>query len=253
MIAEIDAIISKVILVEKEAELILNKIHPEYKKSAVNLLHYRSLRSHDLRKLQKQLGYLGLSPLAKSQSHVMASLETNKAILASLLNSTPLALPTNELSFKKGENASKRNAKKLLGYRTKGRRTRIMGTMPTEAADNYEMVKNMVAAGMNCARVNCAHDEPAIWKEIINIIRKAAEELNKKCKVAMDLAGPKIRTGEIVDGPMILKIRPNKDAFGKIAEPVSIWIGSAPKVGYVHVPISAKALNKLEGKDNLFF
>lgn len=253
MIAEIDAIIQQAASEEKKAELILNKIHPKYKKSAVNLLHYRSLRSNDLRKLQKQLGYLGLSRLARSQSHVMASLLTNKAILNSLLNKNPLETPTSELSFKKGENALKRNAKKLLGYRTKGRRTRIMVTMPTAAADNYEMVKSMVDNGMNCARVNCAHDDPTIWKKIIDNIRKASEELNKKCKVAMDLAGPKIRTGDIVDGPMVLKIKPEKDVFGKITEPVSVWIGTTPKEGLIHIPISAEALEQLNGKEYLFF
>ena len=125
-----------------------------------------------------------------------------------------------------------------------------MVTMPTEAADNYEMVKSMVDNGMNCARVNCAHDDSVIWKKIIDNIRKATEELNKKCKVAMDLAGPKIRTGDIVDGPMVLKIKPEKDVFGKIAEPVSVWIGTTPKEGFIHIPISAEALEQLKGKEN---
>ena len=252
MVAQIDAIIEQAFLVEKKHAAALAKVHPRYKKSACNLLHYRALRSKDLRKLQKKLQRMGLSRFAKSHSHVMASLHTNRAILKGLLEDAPLAIPTNELSFKKGENTLRSNAKKLLGYRSKGRRTRIMVTMPSDAADNYKMVKNMIKSGMNCARINCAHDDPTVWKKIIDHIRKASNELNNKCKVAMDLAGPKIRTGDIVDGPRILKVRPVKDIYGRIPEPLSIWIGPEPRPGLLHIPVSEENLKKLAGKKILF-
>lgn len=252
MIAQIDAIMSKAIVLEKKAQPILDRIHPNYKKSACNLLHYRALRSQDLSDLQKKLGGMGLSRIAKSQSHVMASLITNKAILEALLNDAPLKMPINELTFKKGENALKSNAKKLLGYRTESRRTRIMVTMPSEAADNYQMVEDMLGAGMNCARVNCAHDHPEVWKKIIDHVRRASKTLGKKCKVAMDLAGPKIRTGAIVEGPRVLKIRPPKDIYGKITEPLKIWIGETAKPGYLHIPILKKDLEKIADKKILY-
>lgn len=253
MIAEIDAIIHDALANVEKAAPILANIHPNYYKSACNLLHYRALRARDISKLQKKLGYMGLSRFAKSQSHVMASLKTNKAILQAILEQRPIDLPTNELSFKKGENRLKSNAKKLLGYRTKSRRTRIMVTMPSTAANDYEMVKNMLQAGMNCARVNCAHDGPVIWKKIIDHIRKASIELDKKCKIAMDLAGPKIRTGEIIEGPMIVKIRPKKDAYGRIKEPVNIWLGPLPKEELLHLPITEEELELIRAYTDLFF
>jgi pyruvate kinase len=30
--------------------------------------------------------------------------------------------------------------------------------MPSEAAVNYELVRDLLAGGMNCMRINCAHD-----------------------------------------------------------------------------------------------
>ncbi len=253
MVALIEEIIKTALVAEKKAQPALERIHKKYKKSARNLLHYRALRSFDLRDLQKKLGNMGLSRFAKSQSHIMASLSTNKAILEALLNNTPLQLPANELSFKKGEAALKANAKELLGYRTKNRRTRIMVTMPSEAADNYKMVEDMLTAGMNCARINCAHDHPVVWKSIIDNVREASKKLGKKCKIAMDLAGPKIRTGAIVDGPKVLKIKPPKDVYGKILEPLKIWIGATPKPGFIHVPVSQKDIDKIQDKKFLYF
>lgn len=79
----------------------------------------------------------------------------------------------------------------LYGDNTKSRRVRIMVTQPTEAASNYEMVLNMVRNGMDCARINCAHDGPKVWKAIIDNVRKAAKECSTTVKVAMDRPGRK--------------------------------------------------------------
>ena len=78
-----------------------------------------------------------------------------------------------------------------------------MVTQPTEAATNYDLVLRMVKNGMDCARVNCAHDGPEVWKAIIKNVRKAAAECSATVKVAMDLAGAKVRTGKIDLGTQI--------------------------------------------------
>ena len=57
-------------------------------------------------------------------------------------------------------------------------------------------------------RINCAHDGPEAWSGMIRSLRRAEKETNKRCKVAMDLAGPKLRTGSIEPGPTLLKYRP---------------------------------------------
>jgi pyruvate kinase len=47
---------------------------------------------------------------------------------------------------------------------------------------------------MDCARINCAHDSAVVWHAMAENVRRAAAELDRPCKVHVDLAGPKIRT-----------------------------------------------------------
>ncbi len=253
LIKILESIIREAEEVEASSRELLEKIHPKYRQSAVNLLHYRVLRSRDLRKVQKKLGHMGLSRLAKSQSHVMASLKTNLSLLKAYRDQSPIPAIDPALSFKEGAKALKSNAKKLLGYRTKKRRTRIMVTMPTETAENYGLVKAMIEAGMNCARINCAHDTAEVWEKMIHNIRKASEELGRKCKVAMDLAGPKIRTGPIFAGPKVRKIKPQKNELGQVTEPATVWLGPKPHSEGIHVPIADSDLPALHHLDHLYF
>ena len=53
----------------------LSSVHPAWRKSADNLLHYLALRHHDIRQLQEELAMLGLSSLGRSESHVMSTLD----------------------------------------------------------------------------------------------------------------------------------------------------------------------------------
>ena len=166
MIQSIDAIIDSVQNLEKTYKNQLKKIHPNYKQSAINLIHYLALREKDSNDLQKNLGNMGLSRLAKNQGHVLSSLQINRSILKGFLGEK-IEYSSSSLSVKGSKQMQRSNAKALLGYRTKGRRTRIMVTIPSEAADNYQMVENMIASGMNCARINCAHDDKDAWMKMI--------------------------------------------------------------------------------------
>lgn len=62
-----------------------------------------------------------------------------------------------------------------------GRSVRIMVAMPTEAAADYELVKDLLKAGMKVMRINCAHDGPAEWKAMIAHARQAERELGLTC------------------------------------------------------------------------
>jgi len=55
----------------------------------------------------------------------------------------------------------------------------VMVTMPTEAARDRDLVQSLLDAGMNCARINCAHDDPEVWQGIITHVRSAANELGR--------------------------------------------------------------------------
>ncbi|MEL6254868.1 MAG: pyruvate kinase, partial [Bacteroidota bacterium] len=237
MIAKIERLIKACKKAEEKAFDPLSEIHPRYTESARNLIYYREFRQYDLRKLQESLGSFGLSRLAKAQAHILAGLKNTRTILKALRDGRPIREDKLELSFKKGSKLLRSNAKKLLGKAVRGRSTRIMVTMPTEAATNYELVHKMVKEGMDVARINCAHDNEEVWGKIIENVRKAAESQKKVCKIAMDLAGPKIRTGQLKSGPQVRKYRPIKDEHGKIDQALEIWIGPKAKKKLAHLPI----------------
>lgn len=255
LIEQVNGLIKLAAKAEKQFKDQLEKVHPNFKKSAQNLVHYRFMRSADIRQLQKDLGNMGLSRLAKAESHLMASLQTTKALLKGFIEDKPTKIKAHDLSVKKGGRLIKTNAKALLGYRSKGRRTRIMVTLPSEAAFDYQMVHDLLAKGMNCARINCAHDDEVIWEKMVQNIRTAAEKLNRNCKIAMDLGGPKIRTGPLKEGPKVMKYRPPKDIRGNITQPLPVWLGPLPypDPGFQHIPIGAECLSKLAVGTTLYF
>ena len=49
-----------------------------------------------------------------------------------------------------------------------------MATLPPEAAPQPELVDNLIVAGMDCARINCAHDDAETWERMIANVREAA-------------------------------------------------------------------------------
>ena len=99
-----------------------------------------------------------------------------------------------------------------------------MVTMPSEAAVDYLLVRELLASGMDCMRINCAHDNPEAWERMIDNLRRAKRELGKKCRILMDLAGPKLRTGPVAPVPQVIKWRPRRDRFGRVLEPARIWL-----------------------------
>lgn len=125
-----------------------------------------------------------------------------------------------------GLNLLEKSTKDLLGVAPANRHVRIMVTMPAEAATKYELVCDLLSQGMDCMRINCAHDGPEAWSGMIRNPRRAEKEANRCCTVAMDLAGPKLRTGFIEPGPAVLKYRPHRDPCGHIVSPARIWLTS---------------------------
>ena len=85
----------------------------------------------------------------------------------------------------------------LFGPAPEGRTVRIMVTMPGEAAADYVLIRDLIGAGMDCMRINCAHDDATTWGRIIEHLRRANGELRRECRVTMDIGGPKLRTGAL--------------------------------------------------------
>ena len=222
MVEEIDSIISNAKHSEKQFKPFVDKVHPAFKKSALNLAQYRAVRRMDIRELQYKLGNLNISRLARAEAHIMSSLNDLRYILLSLLKEEDLKPKKGTISNKKALKLLHGHTKDLFGYRSEGRRVRIMVTLPSEAAYNFNMVESMVLKGMNCARINCAHDGPEQWWQMIEHVKKAAVLHKKNVKITMDLAGPKIRTGTMTEGPKVKKFRPVRDKLGKVVTPAEI-------------------------------
>ena len=84
------------------------------------------------------------------------------------------------------------------------RRTRIVCTIGP-ASDSPEMIEKLIKAGMNVARLNFSHGTHQGHADKIRIIRATAERLGRTVAILTDIAGPKIRVGEISRGSVELK------------------------------------------------
>lgn len=214
-------------MVELEASSLPSpsNLHSNHVASARNLMHYVALRRHDIRQLQSRLAELGLSSLGRSEPHVLSSLQTVLNVLNTLAGHPETAAGTDTAPhLREGADILDRNCEALLGPAPGHRKVRIMVTMPPEAATKYELVRDLLAQGMDCMRINCAHDGPEASSKMIQNLRRAERETKKHCKVAMDLAGPKLRTGPIEPGPAVLKYRPKRDKLGRVIAPARIWL-----------------------------
>lgn len=194
--------------------------------SVQNLLYYLALRSHDIRFLQVQLSKIGLSSLGRTELNVLQSIDAVLHLLYQLSNNSyiPSRLDSFTTLKKNGKELLKEHTDALLGPSPSEREVRIMVTMPSEAAEDYSLVYNLLKSGMNCMRINCAHDDAKVWSQIIENLHKAKKATNLSCRIIMDLAGPKLRTGSLESKPTILKIRPKKNNSGEVIRPARIWL-----------------------------
>jgi len=224
-----------------------------------NLLHYLALRRHDRRDLQERLAALGLSSLGRSEAHVLATITSVLQVLHRLADREWPADPPAAVDFAAGSAILARRTQQLLGPVPAGRRVRIMVTMPSEAAADYTLVHGLVERGMDCMRVNCAHDGPAEWERMIAHLRRAAEATGRPCRVLMDLAGPKLRTGPVAPEPAVVKLRPQRDRFGCVTAPARVWLHAAnrpsapPTAADAVLPVPADWLAGVQVGDEIRF
>ncbi len=84
------------------------------------------------------------------------------------------------------------------------RRTRIVATIgPT--SDSPERIDALLAAGVDVARVNCAHGTPKSRCAVIETLRARAAAKKQPLAILADLAGPKLRIGSFAAGPVELE------------------------------------------------
>ena len=79
------------------------------------------------------------------------------------------------------------------------RRTKLVCTIGP-ASDSEEMLRKLIAGGMNVARINFSHGDSDYHRLLIRRLKKVREELSASIAILQDLQGPKIRIGKIQGG-----------------------------------------------------
>ncbi|MDR0425971.1 MAG: pyruvate kinase [Clostridiales bacterium] len=83
------------------------------------------------------------------------------------------------------------------------RKTKIVCTLGP-ATDDYAVIKQLVKAGMNVARLNMSHGTHAEHKKRIEMIKRVREETDSPVAVLLDTKGPEIRVKRFRDGAVTL-------------------------------------------------
>jgi pyruvate kinase len=82
------------------------------------------------------------------------------------------------------------------------RRTKIVCTIGPASEDKLDA---LIAAGMDCARLNFSHGSYEDHKKRYDMIRAAAQRAGRPIAILQDLQGPKIRVGKVQDPGIELK------------------------------------------------
>jgi len=84
-------------------------------------------------------------------------------------------------------------------------KTKIVCTIGP-ASEKPEVMRQMLEAGMNIARLNFSHGDFAAHKKVIENLRAASASLGRRIAIMADLSGPKMRIGKIEPEPVELRI-----------------------------------------------
>ena len=144
--------------------------------------------------------------------------------MPSLREPGPWGIDANNAALDRGGAILESNVEAALGPLRPEGATRIMVTLPSEAATDLSLVAECVAAGMDIARIIGAHDDTATWEAVAANVRAAAESAGRTVLVSMDMPGPKLRTGPTKPGPAVGCGRITHDDAAALLAPARIWL-----------------------------
>jgi len=227
LLDELQALRDAMDRIEIEEQATLASIAPRFQASAINLLHFIAFHRNNHPGLQLAMREAGLCSLGGCDGHLYASLSTVIRVLQKLQGlpaepSSPSGAPSSlggqALILAHGERLLGRQ----LGEETGTRTAAIMVTLPALATEQAELIAELVEAGMDIARINCGHDEPEVWTSLVALVRSAAAAAGRDVRIAMDLAGPKIRTGLLPPQPGVVDARPQRNRYGQLLQSARI-------------------------------
>ncbi len=83
-------------------------------------------------------------------------------------------------------------------------RTKIVCTIGP-ATSSRKVLKELILAGMNVARLNFSHGAHADHKKVADSVKSLSRSLKRPVAIMLDIQGPKIRTGLIKGGTLLVK------------------------------------------------
>ena len=84
-----------------------------------------------------------------------------------------------------------------------GKHTKIVATIGPASSD-AKTLRAMIRAGMNVARINFSHGDHETHGNVIDTVRRIAEDEDTVVAILCDIQGPKIRIGELAQEPTML-------------------------------------------------
>lgn len=186
---EMQALEKKLLAAVKSRKRLISSLHKSQRKSATNLIQYLALRNEDVRSLQDSLHQAGLSSLASSESHILKQVQS----IRQRLGTTYKAKDLSHFDYYEAQHVVHKYTTDLFGFKKDASIPHIMVTLDTSFENDVHLIRKLIDAGMNVARINCAHGDEKNWLSLIEAVHKAAEKSGKACKIYMDIAGPKMR------------------------------------------------------------
>ena len=212
--------------IEIEEQATLAAIAPRFQASATNLLHFIAFHRSNHPGLPMAMREAGLCSLEGCDGHLHASLSTVIGVLQKL-DGRPAEPPRPSAAPSSlGAQALRQaHGARLLGGRPGadcGTGTAaFMTTLPALATEQAGLIGDLVEAGLPIARINCGQDGPEVWSDLVAGVRAAAAA-GSDVRIAMDLAGPKIRIGALPSQPGVVDARPQRNRYGKLLQSARI-------------------------------
>ena len=169
-----------------------------YPMSYLNMQDFLTLKKNDLRSLQVELTMQGLSSLSRSHMHLLYTIEHEMELLGYMLGRKESVKHAALSPLDAHQRIEERGA----FIKCNNKKNAVMLTLPSNATEDTDFIKVLHEKSITAVRINTAHDSPEIWKKMAQMVQEINQQYREQCplKIYVDLAGPKIRTGEIKKG-----------------------------------------------------
>lgn len=216
-----------------------------------NLAQYVALQSSLSGRIEDALADHGLASLDTAAPHVLATLDNLLARLAPTASTGVAAGTLPPVGIEEAHLLATAAADALFGAPRPGGSIRVMVTAPVGAPDEEATVEALLLEGIEVLRINGSTAGSEGLASTLAALRRAQERTGQRCRVLVDLTGRKIRTGPVTPDPAVVRLRPRRDALGKVVEHGRAWLTprheltAPPRPVDAVIPVPAAWLSRL--------